>query len=421
MARLRIAFVGAIVTLVVLGGCAPLPGYIDRPTPDESASGPAWPPSVITDRVDVAPPAPRSTYVVPSGAEPETIVSGLEAPWQVVFLPDGQALVDERDSGRILQIGTDFTTRVVEIVGGRPPCTKYCEGGTLGMAVVHEGPPSVPYSGWSLFVYYTTLSDNRLVKYRLERSTAGEWSLHDQAVVLSGIARSARSTTHNGGRLEIGPDGKLWVGLGDAGMRGYTSQDPTQMAGSVLRVNVDGTVPADNPDPTSYVYAKGIRDTQGIAFDDFGRAWGTEFGEDSWDELNLLTAGANYGWPAREGYVAFEGGFGDPARFVDPVWVSPVAEASPSGLTFHAGSLIAACLRGGRLIVWPVVGDGKVGPASSYFVGKFGRLRDAQIAPDGSLWVLTSNRDGRGGWSSGGGSPLDDRILRVELVELPLP
>lgn len=383
----------------------------------------------------------KPSYVVPTG-KTQTLVTGLKAPWELLFLPDGQALVDERDTGSILLIDKELKVSKVGFTRAAPPCEKFCEGGTLGMAYVADR-----FAGkLSLFVFLTTDKDNRILKYDLNTNDSGDWSLANKRVILKGIERSGKSTTHNGGRLAIGPDGKLWVSLGDSGMKGATSQNWNKLAGSILRVNLDGTIPEDNP-RNSYVWAKGLRDTQGMAWDNYGNMWTTEFGQDTWDELNLMKQGKNYGWPIAEGLYKFvetnlepgnlgsnqQGTADEPApkpnipsmpsnqelvtdsRYTPPVFAWHPAEAACSGITYVKGSLISACLRGGKLWVIPVVGDKKLGEPQEFFKGKFGRLRKATLAPDGTLWLITSNRDGRGGWSGGGENPQDDRIIRVPL------
>jgi len=373
----------------------------------------------------------RQTYVEPTG-KVQTLVTGLRAPWELLFLPDGQALVDERDTGAILLISKELKVSKVGFTNTAPLCKKFCEGGTLGMAVASDRPDSK----LSLFVFLTTNSDNRILKYDLNTDGAGAWSLANKRVLIKGIERSGKSTTHNGGRLAIGPDEKLWVSLGDSGMKGATSQNWNARAGSVLRINLDGTVPDDNPKENSFVWAKGLRDTQGMAWDNYGNLWTTEFGEDTWDELNLIEKGKNYGWPLAEGFFKFKETapedknkpskplvpsipseaepFDDP-RYAPPVLTWHPSEAACSGITFVKGSLISACLRGGKLWVIPVIGDKKLGEPKEFFKGSFGRLRKATLAPDGTLWLLTSNKDGRWGWSSGGENPQDDRIIRVPL------
>lgn len=383
-------------------------------------------------------------YVVPTG-KTQTLVTGLKAPWELLFLPDGQALVDERDTGSILLIDKDLKVSKVGFTRTAPPCKKFCEGGTLGMVYAADR-----FAGkLSLFVFLTTLNDNRILKYDLNTDDAGKWSLANKRVLIKGIERSGKSTTHNGGRLAIGPDGKLWISLGDSGMRGSTSQNWKSLAGSILRVNLDGTIPEDNP-RNSMVWAKGFRDTQGMAWDNYGNMWTTEFGQDTWDEINLIEKGKNYGWPIAEGFYKFvetplepgnlgsnaQGTAENPApvpniptmpstenlvtdtRYTPPVFTWHPSEAACSGITYVKGSLISACLRGGKLWVIPVIGDKKLGEPKEFFKGKFGRLRKATLAPDGTLWLITSNRDGRGGWSSGGENPQDDRIIRVPLRTL---
>jgi glucose/arabinose dehydrogenase len=399
---------------------------------NESVAAPA--PVPVPVPVPVEKPKPeivKPSYVEPTG-KVQTLVTGLKAPWELLFLPDGQALVDERDSGAILLISKELEVSKVGFTNTAPPCKKFCEGGTLGMAIAADRADSK----LSLFVFQTTNSDNRILKYDLNTDDAGSWTLANKRVLIKGIERSGKSTTHNGGRLAIGPDGKLWVSLGDSGMKGATSQNWSARAGSILRMNLDGTIPAGNPKENSFVWAKGFRDTQGMAWDNFGNLWTTEFGQDTWDELNLVEKGKNYGWPIAEGIYKFVESpldQNDPtlgpsippvtsdveelkdSRYTPPVLAWHPSEAACSGITFVKGSLISACLRGGKLWVIPVLGDKKLGEPKEFFKGRFGRLRKATLAPDGSLWLLTSNKDGRGGWSSGGGNPKDDRIIRVPL------
>lgn len=392
--------------------------------------------------VDPGPEPVVHSYAVPTG-KTQTLITGLRAPWELLFLPDGQALIDERDSGTISQIDKDLNLRKVAFTSTTPPCIKFCEGGTLGMAYAADRPEGK----LSLFVFLTTLHDNRILKYDLDSDKAGTWSLSNKRVILKGIDRSGLSTTHNGGRLAIGPDGKLWVSSGDAGMRGSTSQNWDRLAGSILRLNLDGSVPQDNPHKDSAVWAKGLRDTQGMAWDNYGNMWSTEFGQDTWDELNLIQKGENYGWPIAEGKYKFaetqlpqgnpgsnnQGTVESPAPtpniptmpsdkelFNDPRYTNPYftwhpIDAACSGISFVRGSLISACLRGGKLWIMPVLGDKKLGEPQAFFTGTFGRIRKATLAPDGSLWIITSNKDGRGGWSKGGENPKDDRVIRVEL------
>lgn len=386
------------------------------------------PKTEVSTPVVVAEPTPeaRTTYSLPTGST-KVIADGLEAPWSIAFLPDNSALVSQRDKGVITHISEDGKSKYnISYVASRPPCTKYCEGGTLGIAVMRDSAPkdpviaeAKPYVGWNLFAYFTTKSDNRLAKFALTRSASGKWSVGKEKIIFKGVQRSSKSTTHNGGRVEVGPDGKIWIGIGDAG-NGSNSQNKKILAGSVLRLNPDGTIPSDNP-YSNAVWAKGLRDTQGVTWDDFGNTWTSEFGEDTWDELNLMQKGKNYGWPIVEGKNRYlTNTLNTNKKYTQPYLVWHPSKAAPSGLSFHRGSLYMAALRGSRLWVIPVLGDKNLGKPQQFFVGRFGRIRDAAPAPDGSIWLITSNKDGRSGMSAGGSSVKSDKIIRVAIKDLPI-
>ena len=166
-------------------------------------------------------------------------------------------------------------------------------------------------------------------------------------------------------------------------------------------MNPDGSVPGDNPFPGSLVYTWGHRNPQGIAWDSEGRMWASEFGQNTWDELNIISPGQNYGWPIHEGIADADG-------YVNPVKQWTTAEASPSGLAIVNDSLFMAALRGQRL--WAIYPGPESVDAVSWFEGTYGRLRDAVPGPNGTLWVLTNNTDGRGSPRQG-----DDRLLQIQL------
>jgi glucose/arabinose dehydrogenase len=308
----------------------------------------------------------------------ETVARDLEAPWGLAFLPDGGALVSERDSGRILRVRPGAEPEEVATVPGVAPRG---EGGLLGVAV------SPDYRRDRLvYAYLSTSDDNRIVRFRVGEAPQ---------VLVAGIPRAA---IHDGGRIAFGPDGMLYAGTGDAS-DGRNAQDPGSLGGKILRLRPDGGVPDGNPFPGSPVWSLGHRNVQGLAWDADGRLFATEFGQNRVDEINLVERGGNYGWPEVEG-----NGGGD--RFRDPVVTWPTAQASPSGATIAGGTLYAAALRGERLWSVPLDGGG-VGQPRALLVGAYGRLRHVAVAADGSLWVLTSNRDGRGDPSDD-----DDRVLR---------
>lgn len=346
-------------------------------------------------------PAPEST--TPDRPEParssppadptptEVVARNLDIPWGIDFLPDGAAVVTERASGRILRVGPEagpdgLTVAEVQTV---PGVAAVGEGGLLGIAV------SPDYSeDQTVFLYYTTEQDNRIARLRL-----GE----QPEPILTGIPRD---TVHHGGQLAFGPDGYLYASTGDAG-EGHLSQDVASLAGKILRMTPDGRPAPGNPFD-NHVWAYGLRNVQGLAWDDQERLWATEFGNQQWDELNLITPGANYGWPEVEGEAEDD-------RFSGPAVVWSPSDASCSGLAAPAGHLVTACLRGQRLWQLELTGDGAVlGAPEPLLVDEFGRLRAAVLAPDGSLWVTTSNRDGR---LRGRPDPEDDRIVRLISTE----
>jgi glucose/arabinose dehydrogenase len=325
-----------------------------------------------------------------TAAEPRVLVGGLEVPWGIAFLPDGDALVTERESARLLRVGTDGTVTPLGVVAGVAPRG---EGGLLGVAVS----PGFA-TDRAVFVAYTSATDNRVVRLRVAED--GTVDGDAQQVVVSGIPKAA---IHNGSGLAFGPDGFLYVGTGDAGRR-EPAQDPADLGGKILRVTPDGAPAPGNPGGTA-VYSSGHRNVQGLAFAPDGQLYAAEFGQNRFDEINVITAGGNYGWPETEG-VARQSGFTDPLV----TWATD--DASPSGLASAGGALWAAGLRGERLWRVPLVGPGSLGTPEALLTGEYGRLRAVAPTPDGTaLWVATSNRDGRGDPTSD-----DDRILVIPLA-----
>jgi glucose/arabinose dehydrogenase len=251
----------------------------------------------------------------------------------------------------------------------------------------------------NLFAYFTSATDNRIARMPLTGS-AGSYGLGPAQNILTGIAKAGN---HNGGRLAFGPDGMLYATTGDAGNR-QLAQDRSALNGKILRLTPDGSAPADNPIPDSLVYSLGHRNPQGLAWDSSGRLWSSEFGQNTWDELNLITPGSNYGWPEVEGLSP------DRPEFTSPVMQWPTAEASPSGLAISGTTLYMAALRGQRLWVVQVGPDQSPPSAAAYLIDRFGRLRDVLVR-DGALLLLTNNTDGRGSPKNG-----DDRLLSVPLT-----
>lgn len=363
--RATAAAVGALA-LAALTGCA-----AERQTDAETPT--AAPPSSVAP-----PPSTSSSAPIALSADPTTVVDGLTTPWSVAF--DGEsALVSQRDTGEVLEI----VGGAARVVGEVPGVAPRGEGGLLGIAV----------SDGFLYAYATTADDNRVLRFPLQ-GEPGTLRLGAAETVVDGIPSA---NIHNGGRIAFGPDGLLYVTAGDASEPG-AAQDPGSLGGKILRVEPDGAIPADNPFPGSPVWSLGHRNPQGIGWDAAGVMYASEFGQNTWDELNVIEPGANYGWPEVEGVGGQEG-------FIDPVQQWAPADASPSGLAVIDGAVVIANLRGQRVRVVPTADPGT---ASEYFVGTYGRLRDVVVAPDGALWVVTSNTE-RGGGDS-------DAILRVPLV-----
>ena len=281
------------------------------------------------------------------------MATGLEVPWGIAFLPGGDALVSERTTGRILRLpaGGGAPEVAMEVPGVD---TGAGEGGLLGLAV------SPDYEEDELvYAYFTTAEDNRIARFRL-----GE----EPEPILTGLARAE---LHNGGRIAFGPDGKLYATVGDTG-DGELAQDPESENGKILRMEPDGGVPADNPTSGSRVWSLGHRNVQGLAWDDAGRLWATEFGEQDADEVNLIRPGANYGWPEVEGEGDTQGG-----RFTNPLvtW-EPTGESSPSGAAVVGDSLYVAALQGE--VLWRVpLQDATAGDPVALLRGR------VRPAPDG--------------------------------------
>jgi glucose/arabinose dehydrogenase len=376
--RSRLVLGSLALTLGAASGCSgesadPVPRTTQptdlpsQPTPSESESEPEGTPAANGAPAVVGP-----------------LVDRLEVPWGVDFLPDGAAVVTERISGRVLQVAGDGT---VDELGAIASTVPEGEAGLLGVAVS----PTFD-TDRTLFLYTTTGSDNRVLRAELDGTRLGE-----PTVVLDGIPRGF---IHDGGRIAFGPDGYLYVSTGETGDP-ELAQDPDSLAGKILRITADGAPAPGNPDPDSPVWSLGHRNVQGLAWDDDGRLWASEFGDSTWDELNLIEKGGNYGWPEVEGT-------GGAPEFIDPQVVWPVDQASPSGLAWSDGHLWMAGLRGQRLWRIGVSADGRASRPKAYFTEDYGRLRTVATAPDGTLWLTTSNQDGRGD-----PSPDDDRILLI--------
>lgn len=378
----RTAAAGLWVVCLVLAGCAgegtaipsgdPSSGQSEAPTPSGTAPSQAAP----TD---------AASRVPTQSAE---IASGLSAPWSVAVLDEDRALVSLRDTGEVLLLergGDQWRASSAGLVTG---VFHDSEGGLMGLAISP--------AGTEVYAMFTAARDNRVVRMPWDGARLGP-----AQQVLAGIPKSQ---IHNGGRIAFGPDQMLYIATGDAG-EPQRAQDPADLAGKILRVAADGSVPTDNPIAGSAVYSLGHRNVQGLAFDETGQLWASEFGAKDVDEVNRITAGANYGWPLVEGP-------GGGQQFTDPyAWFAPTSTASPSGIAYAQGSLWVATLRGQTLFEVPV-GSSATGQPVPHLMGEYGRLRDVVIGPAGVLWLVTNNTDGRGQPRPG-----DDRIIELRLEQ----
>jgi glucose/arabinose dehydrogenase len=332
-------------------------------------------------------PARAVPALAPTGTPREVAVE-LGSPWSVVFV-HGTPLVSERDTGHILELDRAGRTRVVGTIRG---VVHEGEAGVLGLAVDRRS---------RLYVYSTGPRGNRIERYELT-GTPGSLALGAHRTILDGLPAADH---HDGGRIAFGPDGMLYAGVGDAG-RSADAQNPRSLSGKILRMTEDGGVPADNPFPGSLVYSYGHRNVQGLAWGGDGTMYATEFGQDTWDELNVIKPGGNYGWPTVEGIVSGHG------RFVNPVQQWRPEDASPSDLLAVGTTLFVADLRGEVLRTVPMA---DLSASADFYHGTYGRIRALAAAPDGTLWFVTDNTDGRGR-----PGPHDDRVLSVRLTPATL-
>ncbi|AXG80477.1 PQQ-dependent sugar dehydrogenase [Streptomyces paludis] len=372
----------ATAALLVATGCSS-----DR-APDlgrSPASSPAAAPSEDGSASPSPPPPAKGSVEVAA-----TLTEGLKSPWGLAALPDGGLLVSSRDDGTITRVDTESGKQTT--IGSVPGVSPAGEGGLLGIAV------SRSYASDRLvYAYFTTESDNRVARMLYDPKKPAGQQLGAPDTVLRGIPKG---TIHNGGRIAFGPDGMLYAGTGEAGDTGL-SQDPKSLGGKILRMTPDGQPVHGNPSADSVVYSLGHRNVQGLAWDAAGRLWAAEFGQNTWDELNLIEPGKNYGWPVVEGKAGRSG-------YVDPVAQWRTDEASPSGLAYAEGSLWMAGLRGARLWRIPLAGRESAAAPEAFLEGKYGRLRTVLAAGGDGMWLVSSNTDGRGTPRAG-----DDRILRL--------
>jgi glucose/arabinose dehydrogenase len=320
-----------------------------------------------------------------------TLAGGLEHPWSIVVMPDGNLLVTERP-GHLRRI--DAATGAVTAIGGMPDVRAESEAGAMGLAL----DPDFGTNGRLYLCYSTgwTLSPgNRLSAFTLKGN-----ELTGEEVLLDDLPGAK---WHNGCRVEVSPDGHLFASMGDATQAG-AAQDPQRPHGKIFRLNRDGSVPADNPFPNAPVWSYGHRNPQGLAFrPESGELWSTEHGPDTQDELNRIEKGGNYGWPLCRGTDACPGLADYRPAIAEfdrdrTVAVSDLIFYRGDAFPDWRGDILFVTLKTGRLYRLDLEGDRVVG-AEILLDDEFGRLRDIAEGRDGSLYLATSNGE--------------DRILRV--------
>ena len=326
----------------------------------------------------------------------DVLVDGLNNPWEMVFAPNGDIYFSERD-GRIWKIENFGEAKIIQTF----PKSGAIEGGTLGLALHPEFEENK-----KIYVYQTNL-ELEFFQNKVYSFTVEEDSLTDEKIIIDEIPGAP---WHDGGRIAFGPDGKLYITTGDAINPGW-SQDLSSLAGKILRINPDGTIPEDNPFDSSPVYSYGHRNPQGIAWNNNGLLVSSEHGPSGemgygHDEINVIVKGENYGWPKVVGNSSDD-------SFVNPIIHSGEQTWAPSGMVYFDsenissldGKFLVGALRGQHLMVVDVAEDGSLISAEKMFEGEFGRIRTAQMAPDGVLYLLTANGD-------------NDKIIRIS--EAPL-
>jgi len=394
----KMIFTISILLVIVLAACGvaeisdstdALPPSIQVETVTESVSETEVP-QIVTEEI-TQPTTQAEPTPIPDAVS--IAVQNLQTPWEIVFLPDGRMLITERP-GTLTLIDSEIVQLPIMDVFERS------ESGLLGLTL-H---PDFEENQW-LYLYLTYEANNGLLN-RVERYQFDGTTLTDKLIIIDQIPGS---NNHDGGRIEFGPDGLLYITTGDAG-NSSSAQDINSLAGKILRLHDDGSIPQDNPFGSA-VFSYGHRNPQGLAWDDQGRLWSTEHGPSGlgsgYDELNLIEPGGNYGWPEIQGDQTREG-------MISPRLQSGGNETwAPGDLEIVDGTVYFVGLRGSTLYSVPL-DDIRSETLQRHFANEFGRLRALRLGPDGLLYMGTSNTDGRGSIRDG-----DDKVFKIDPNQLP--
>ncbi len=314
-----------------------------------------------------------------------SIVKNMDTLWALDFLPDGSLIFTER-GGKVFAFNSGKDT-LPRMLAEFSEVASVGEGGLLGIAV-H---PRFTENNF-IYLYHTYGKNGELFNRVIRVKKSGD-ALVEKKIIVDAIPGAE---VHNGGRIKFGPDGMLYIATGDAALSAH-AQDISSLAGKILRINDDGTIPESNPFPNSAVYSYGHRNPQGLAWDSKGNLWATEHGASAGDEVNFILKGKNYGWPTIRGVQKSAG-------MESPVLESGSSTWAPAGAAVLNSSLFFTGLRGQALYEIDI----KTRSLKTHFKGQFGRIRDVVRGPDNFLYLLTSTRDGRGVPMKG-----DDQIIRI--------
>lgn len=343
--------------------------------------------AIILSSPSQAPPLPSPT--TQQNESIKILATGLQKPWAIAIAEDKIFVTEKKGNIRVIESDVLIeeplaTLRVANVFGG----------GLLGITTHPDFT-----SNHFLYVYYT-YSENDTLWNKVLRITESDNKIKDAITIIDKIPASE---FYNGGVIKFGPDKKLYVATGLSSESSHKPQDMSSLEGKILRLNDDGAIPPDNPFQNSPVFSLGHRDPQGMAWDKNANLFVTEFGSTKNDEINLIKAGQNYGWPEQE---CAGDNFANPIMCYDP-------SLEPGGIVFYSGdkleykdSLIMATLRGANLYKLDMGKDDVLSQKS--MLSGVGRIRDVSEGPDGYLYVITSNTDGKGFPDK-----TDDKLIRI--------